>query len=228
MIVLGLETASPLCSVGVADESGPRARESIPFRTVHSEKLPTLIGSVLTKARVSLRELGAIAVSSGPGSFTGLRIGMSAAKGLCFALKIPLIPIPTLTAVAVSAAEKHAGAGKILVALDAKKGDFYRGIFEVRDGMVRAAGEVCLRKPVELRAGVESLRTLVVVTDSPVVRGEFGSGVLAVEEAADHFRGDLIANLGVQKAQRGEGSDPASLEPLYLKDFVPKQVRSSA
>lgn len=228
MIVLGLETASPLCSVGVADESGPRAEESMPFSTVHSEKLPTLIGSVLARAGLSLRELGAIAVSSGPGSFTGLRIGMSAAKGLCFALRIPLVSISTFSAVAISAAEKHARAGKILVALDAKKGDFYWGMFEVKDGAVKPAGEVCLRQPGELRARAEPVETLVVVTDSSVVRGELGSGVLAVEEAGDHFRGSRIATLGVEKAKRGEWSDPALVEPLYLKDFVPKQARSSA
>ncbi|GJQ20380.1 MAG: tRNA (adenosine(37)-N6)-threonylcarbamoyltransferase complex dimerization subunit type 1 TsaB [Bacteroidia bacterium] len=227
MIVLGLETASPLCSVGIADEAGPRAGESVPLSTVHSEKLPPLIRSVLAKARISLREVGAIAVSSGPGSFTGLRIGMSAAKGLCFALRIPLIPIPTFFAVAVSAAQKHAGAGKILVALDAKKGDFYWGMFTVRDGAVSPAGEVLLRQAGELRAEVEPVKRLVVVTDSSVVRGELGSGVLAVEEAEDHFRGDLIATLGVEKAKRGQWSDPAVVEPLYLKNFVPKQPRSS-
>jgi tRNA threonylcarbamoyladenosine biosynthesis protein TsaB len=180
MIVLGLETSSGLCSVGLADEHGALACRSLTATTVHSEQLPSLIQTVLSEAIISLQDLGAVAVSSGPGSFTGLRIGMSAAKGLCFSLKRPLLVVPTFSGLAVSGATKHKAAGKILVALDAKKGDFYWGIFKMREGAVRAEGSVLLREPGDLKKGIGSQEGLVVVTDSPMVAQSFRGAVMAI------------------------------------------------
>lgn len=233
MIVLGLETSSARCSVGIADESGVRAARSLEATSAHAERLPSLIDATFREAGLAMNDLDAVAVSSGPGSFTGLRIGVSAAKGLCFSLGLPLVMVPTFTAVAVSAGANHANAGKILVALDAKKGDFYWGFFERRgttgggpgDG-IGQQGHLELRNAGSLRDGVGAMGDLVVVTDSAEVRSVF-QDALAVEGADVHFRGELVAMLGVRKALHGETTGLNEAEPLYLKDFIPKTPKTA-
>lgn len=221
MIALGLETSSGHCSVGIADESGVRAAKALGTSSAHAEQLPSLIRATLREANLAMSDLGAVAVSAGPGSFTGLRIGVSAAKGLCSSLRVPLVMVPTFEAVAVSAGAIHAKAGKILVALDAKKGDFYRGIFERRGERMTQLGNLELRNAGSLRNGIGAAGDLVVVTDAAEVRSVFRD-VPVVEEADAHFRGELIAMLGVRKALDGETAGLDEAEPLYLKDFIPK------
>lgn len=237
MIVLGLETSSARCSVGIADESGVRAARSLAATSAHAEQLPSLISETLREAGLAMNDLGAVAVSSGPGSFTGLRIGVSAAKGLCYSLDVPLVMVPTFMAVAISAGANQANAGKILVALDAKKGDFYWGIFERRGKTgggpgvtvgegIGQQGHLELRNAGSLRNGIGAVGDLAVVTDSAEVKAMF-QDVLAVEWADVHFRGELIAMLGVRKALHGETTGLNEAEPLYLKDFIPKTPKTA-
>ena len=100
-LILNIETASTNCSVALAKEGVLLAiKEEDTPNYSHSEQLHVFIQAVLTEAKYDLGELDAIAVSKGPGSYTGLRIGVSAAKGLCFSLDLPLIAIPTLESMA--------------------------------------------------------------------------------------------------------------------------------
>lgn len=222
MIVLGLETSSGICSVGLADGHDLRSSKTLAESTIHSEKLLSLVQSLLSENQLALSHVDAIAVSSGPGSFTGLRIGFSAAKGLCFSAAKPLVVVPTFEALAHSALQTAPDVQNIIVALDAKKGDFYIGLFRHDSGGIRPVGETTLFAEPDIPAKIPTVPRTVIVSDAvekirPLVRTN--AGFLNV---APHYRGEIIASLGIQMALRGAAVDGAEAEPLYLKDFIVK------
>src|SRR5579872_3342845 len=99
-LILQIETATTVCSVALAEDGKMLACKEVEQRNIHAEKITVFIGEILNEAGKSYDALDAIAVSTGPGSYTGLRIGVSTAKGLSFALDKPLIPVDTLAAMA--------------------------------------------------------------------------------------------------------------------------------
>src|ERR1700729_2546546 len=99
-LILQIETATTVCSVALSENGGVLAYKELEQRNVHAEIITLFIDEVLKTADKKYQELDAVAVSCGPGSYTGLRIGISAAKGLCFALDIPLIAVETLEGMA--------------------------------------------------------------------------------------------------------------------------------
>ncbi len=226
-MVLGLETSSRVCSVGLADDRGPINSKTLIAETIHSEKLLSLIQSLLDGNHIGLSQVDAIAVSSGPGSFTGLRIGFSAAKGLSFSTAKRLVVVSTFQALAHSAFQSTPSAENILVALDAKKGDFYAGLFRPGASGPLPAGETILLAEQALSSRIPATPGTVILTDSiEKIRSLTSNGPVFVD-AAKHYRGEIIAYLGVLKGLRGEGSDGAAAEPLYVKDFIVKERGSS-
>ena len=100
MNTLLIETATQVCSVVLASEGRILARRDSDVPNAHSTRLSVFIQEVLDENRLTPRDLGAVCVSAGPGSYTGLRIGVSSAKGICYALGIPLVSVPTLLSMA--------------------------------------------------------------------------------------------------------------------------------
>ena len=126
--ILNIETSSTNCSVSLSKEGKLIAlEEKNNEKYSHSTKLHSFILDVLTKAEVDTNELSAISVSKGPGSYTGLRIGVAAAKGLCFALEIPLISISTLLILAKKIDLKS---GLIIPVLDARRDEVYCSVID--------------------------------------------------------------------------------------------------
>ena len=103
MKILGIETATSVCAAAIVDDGDVLTEQWIEAQHSHSEKLITLIDKCLQTVNCELKSLAGIAVSIGPGSFTGLRIGLSVAKGLSYASGVPLVSIPTLKALAWNA-----------------------------------------------------------------------------------------------------------------------------
>ena len=125
--ILCLETSATVCSVAIATD-----REVVAIREInegfnHSAKLTVFISELLNETGIEIINLDAIAVSSGPGSYTGLRIGVSVAKGLCFSIDKPLISIPTLEALSIGAAEKISDQEDIILfpMIDARRMEVY-------------------------------------------------------------------------------------------------------
>ena len=148
MTVLGIETSTAVCSVGLAcldptDIDGETnkynllAEKSLVESHIHSEKLLTLIQELCDEQKLKLSQLDGVAVSMGPGSFTGLRIGLSTAKGLCFALEKPLIAVPTFASIAKSVIMAHPQYARIIVCIDAKQREYYIGTYEQIGGNVQ-------------------------------------------------------------------------------------------
>ena len=106
-IILAIETATPVCSVAIAENGVVLSKREAEGDKAHASNVNTFIEEVIAEANKGMEDLDAVAVSSGPGSYTGLRIGVSTAKGLCTALDIPLIAVNTLEAMAYEAGNKY-------------------------------------------------------------------------------------------------------------------------
>jgi len=114
--ILAVETSGELCSAAVYFDDSRYTEINLMLKHVHSEKLLEVIDQVLNSAGVGLKEVLAIAISSGPGSFTGLRIGMSAVKGLAIGSELPVIAVPTFEALALQASSYMAEGSKFIIA----------------------------------------------------------------------------------------------------------------
>lgn len=208
--ILCLETSSQICSVSVVQATGVSHLSSDRVQN-HAEVLMDLIQQVMDKAAISMQDLSAIALSDGPGSYTGLRIGSSTAKGLCFALQIPLIKISTLESLARAVSKKSAYAF-IWPMIDARRMEVYHSIYNAslackqapNNGIIDAQGFV----PDWLDLG------------STVICGDGG------KKAADYLSCDFIdiqpdsahlCDLAIQAYQQHDFVDTASYEPFYLK-----------
>ena len=224
MNVLGIETASPVCSVGFVDDKGHVAERNLVDPHIHSEKLLSLVSDVLRQAEVDMRELDVIGVSLGPGSFTGLRIGLSTAKGLCFSLGLKLVGVPTFQAVASAAfTSAHQPAG-VVIAVDAKQGEFYWAQATGGTGKNGRELTAAIRTLAEASISDSSNDRSVWITDRPDFARRCGVAQDRILRYADFSRGDAVARLAMECAGLGDFTDLASAEPLYLKDFVVKKA----
>lgn len=215
--ILNLETATTNCSVSIAKDGkllGIKEHDTPKYS--HSEQLHIFIQDVLKEANLALSNLDAVAVSKGPGSYTGLRIGVSAAKGLCFSLDIPLISIATLKNMAHQA--KLEGIDFIVPVLDARRMEVYSIVFNTDIEPLR-----------ETKAEIIDENSFSEYTAKGKVL-LLGNGAEKCKETLHHpnfsFDTAIIASaremafLSHQKFKVGEFEDVAYFEPYYLKDFI--------
>jgi tRNA threonylcarbamoyladenosine biosynthesis protein TsaB len=186
--------------------------------TTHSESLLALVDETLRAAAGggagavavggAAREVSAIACGAGPGSFTGLRIGVATAKGLAWALGRPLVLVSSLAALAARAPD-----GRVCAVLDAHKSEVYAGTFEVAAGVPRALDEERVLPPAALAAALGP-ETRLIGDGALRYRAEL-AGPLVDEDGAP--RPDEIARLGALALARGETADLASAAPKYIR-----------
>jgi tRNA threonylcarbamoyladenosine biosynthesis protein TsaB len=218
MTILGIETSSAVCSVGLANDSGAFAERSLVESHIHSEKLLTLIQGICDDQKIKLSQLDALAISIGPGSFTGLRIGLSTAKGLCYSLGLLLITVPAFEAVAEAVFSARPGLKRLLIGVDAKQGEYYYGIYENLKGTLCDVHPVAVEKlPIAL--GFASEETVIVTDRTDAVKKIFDKAGV-IEDFLSYCRGDRVASLAIRKLKSGGKNASDNLEPMYLKDFV--------
>jgi tRNA threonylcarbamoyladenosine biosynthesis protein TsaB len=229
MIVLGIETSTAVCSVGIARLSSPyaygrtngeflQAEKSLVESHIHSEKLLTLIQELCDDQKLKLSELDGVAVSIGPGSFTGLRIGLSTAKGLCFALEKPLLAVPTFASIAQSIFLAHPEYTKVIVCIDAKQREYYIGIYEQFGGPVQ---EVLAVHVGTISSALQSVpEKTIVVTDHVNTVKIDSTDSLVLEDVSPYCRGDVIARMAIEEWNAIDVRGWEQLEPMYLKDFI--------
>ena len=216
-LILGIETATKNCSVALFKDGVLIAeKEHNGDGYTHAEQLTVFIEQVIESANITLKEIEAVALSKGPGSYTGLRIGTSTAKGLCYSLGIPLLAISTLKAMAFSIAENQ---NKILYCpmIDARRMEVFSAIFNKENKEIRG-----------VQADVVDEQSYTDFLDNEIVF--FGDGALKCQEIISHKNAKFIAgiypsakNLGIlanAKFENKEFEDIAYFEPYYLKDFV--------
>ena len=230
MTVLAIETATAVCGAAVIRGGGGvmgEARVESPH--VHSEQLISLVDAALRGAGLESGGIDGIAVSVGPGSFTGLRIGLSVAKGLAYAWNKPLVPVFTLEALAMAAVQQSlAVSGSLIVAtIDARRAEVYAAVYRrVND----ALEEVVSSRAVQIRdlaSIVPAEAPVIVMGDGADKFHEFleqgGSSTSSrfVIPSRDRRLCSAVAVglLGERALASGQTADIASVEPLYVKDF---------
>jgi tRNA threonylcarbamoyladenosine biosynthesis protein TsaB len=216
-LILNLESATTNCSVSLARDGKLIAlKEHDTPKYSHAEQLHVFIQEVLASVSLKMNDLDAVAVSKGPGSYTGLRIGVSAAKGLCFALNIPLIAIPTLSNLAMKATDT--GFDFVIPVLDARRMEVYSAVFDnglnqVRDTRAEIIDQDSFQEYIPkgkiliLGSGAEKCK-------EPLV----GVNVAFDTKVVPSSKEMCLASF--DKFNKNEFEDVAYFEPYYLKDFI--------
>lgn len=227
MLILGLETATAACTVALVEDGRLLTELTVVSPRVHSARLMPLVAQAFAEAGRDRGQLSAVAAGVGPGSFTGLRIGLSAAKSLAFALGVPCVPVGTLAAIAAGVTPQPGGA---LVAplLDAKRGDVYAALYRVLSEQADPAAlaapqleEVAPPVLVPLADWLEQLERLrgaqPVYLAGDVVPESLPQWAVPLPSGLRLPRGWAVAALGYQAAARGQTVAPEALSPVYLR-----------
>ncbi|OKS87227.1 tRNA (adenosine(37)-N6)-threonylcarbamoyltransferase complex dimerization subunit type 1 TsaB [Mucilaginibacter polytrichastri] len=221
-LILQIETATTVCSIALAQNGQLLAVKEVNERNIHAEMITLFIQDVCDTAGKQLKDIDAVAVSKGPGSYTGLRIGVSTAKGICFALDKPLIAVETLQAMVTGAAEfsaLYATEAILCPMIDARRMEVYTALYSTTGELIKpTAAEIIDDNSF---ADIAPEKQLVI----------FGDGAEKCIQALAH-RGKLtflpdfsnsaaqLTQLALQKFEAGEFENIAYFEPYYLKEFV--------
>jgi tRNA threonylcarbamoyladenosine biosynthesis protein TsaB len=214
--ILNIETSTKNCSVSISKDGELLAIQELNNGNfTHAEVLHPFIDEVIKNSNITINNLSAIAVSKGPGSYTGLRIGVSAAKGLCFALSIPLISVDTLTSLVHSIS---IDSGIIIPMLDARRMEVYSAVFnseyqQLREVKAEIIDKTSFLSYLEndkvyfLGDGAEKCKTIIAHTNAIFVDDMYPSAKEMCMFAYDKYKKNDI-------------EDVAYFEPFYLKNFI--------
>jgi tRNA threonylcarbamoyladenosine biosynthesis protein TsaB len=236
MKILAIETSTMLGGIAVADDSaGLIAEVRLNVKSTHSERLMTEIDHVLQQSGLSAHEIDIIGVAIGPGSFTGLRIGLSTAKGFSYSTGKPIVSVPTLEAFAWNFPYcRH----PVCIMLDARKGEVYAALFQwAENGFAKLMSEVSVNAE-KLMEKITS-GTLQLPPGKPGEEGFGEERIIFAGEGALLYKNKIeamigrqavfaplekmvpspanVASIGIQKALKGEFSEPVSLVPIYIR-----------
>jgi tRNA threonylcarbamoyladenosine biosynthesis protein TsaB len=219
--ILQIETATDVCSVSVAENGKVFAMKETQEGRSHAVVLATFINELLLEYKLTMKILDAVAVSKGPGSYTGLRIGVSVAKGICYATGLPLIGVPTLESMShgLSAQLKDAGENYLLAPMiDARRMEVYTALFNSALEVVRETHALVIER--------DSFESFLI--DYAIYF--FGSGADKLTNIIQHENARFITDFMISSSHMGELAyqlylkqkfeDIAYFEPFYLKDFI--------
>jgi tRNA threonylcarbamoyladenosine biosynthesis protein TsaB len=227
-LILCIETATEVCSVALFRDGQPAGIRESSARNVHSAMLTTFIDELFRDSGLMMNELDAVAVSMGPGSYTGLRIGVATAKGLCYAVDKPLISVSTLQAMARGLNDNlqvtSDGGALVCPMIDARRMEVYSALYDMKEIEVR-----------EVRAEIIDENSFAeFLAMQPVLFGGDGAdkcksmlGDHPNARFVDGFRSSarFMAALAEKKFSAGQFENLAYFEPFYLKDFVAGKPR---
>jgi len=220
-MILGIETATPTCSIALGSNGKVIASDSIYIDKSHSKILTTQIQNLIERSQTKMDQLEAVAISIGPGSYTGLRIGLSVAKGLCFALSIPIIGISTLLSMAYSAHQIIADDEALYAPLiDARRLDVYTAVYNSKLESIIYEQSIMLN-PNSFQQSLDDKKV-----------NFFGTATIKASELIQHSHAFFHANfmisadslipLATKKLDEKAFDSLAYLEPTYLKGVYTK------
>lgn len=215
MKVLALETSAKSVSAAVLDGDTVRASCFSCTGLTHSRTLMPMVESMLKNAGLTLEEMDAVAVAAGPGSFTGLRIGVSAAKGLAWAADKPCVGVSTLEAMAQNLAHMDA---LLICAMDARRNQVYNALFEAKDGTLTRLTDdraIAVSELADELAG-QKRRMLVLGDGAVLCRDGLAAAGIVCELAPEALRWQNAVGVGLA-AQHGECVSAQQLVPAYLR-----------
>ncbi len=219
MLILALETATVVSSVAVATEERLLAEVTAAAKLTHSETLQPHIAMALEMASVRREEVGAVAVSIGPGSFTGLRIGLAAAKAMAYAWQVPLAGVDTLASLAMGCPWPGA---KTAALIDAQKGNVYLALYEWKVGLPE------MLWPAEVVPLEQAIGRLAALKDPVMMAGDIvqqklvswdglPENLFIAPPATVLPRAASVAALGLHRLAAGQTDNLMGLEPLYIR-----------
>jgi tRNA threonylcarbamoyladenosine biosynthesis protein TsaB len=219
MKILGLDTATLCGSLGIIDDDEVVAEYALRREETLSARLLPAIQTLLAEARLDLHEIDGIAVSLGPGSFTGLRVGLSAVKGLALATEMPVAGIPTLDALACNLPFTPY---QICPLLDARKGQIYTALYKNRaGGLHEQVTPYQVLSPAALIEAIPHQETVFLGDGVEVCRElitqQLAEKALFAPLHLGFLRGTTVAELGLRRILRGERDDISSLVPIYVR-----------
>lgn len=221
--LLHIETSTDICSIALSINDKIVENKSVNDRNVHSEKLTIFIKEILTNANVPFNQLDAIAVSKGPGSFTGLRIGIAVAKGICYGLDIPLISVNTLHSFYYGLNDSEKAKDNLFCSLaDARNNEVYYSVFDNE-----------LNELIETKVGVLESSTLEKFYSKSkliFIGNDIDKWVEIFENEKNVvFKKNIFADaknifpIALKKYINKTFEDLNTFEPFYLKDFKVKK-----
>lgn len=218
MLILGLDTATQIASVGITHCEEFVAEASTRATSNHTATLLPLIADVLSQAKVSLRDIEGIGVSIGPGSFTGLRIALGTVKGLAYATGQRVAGVPTLEALASTVSDWE---GLVCPILDARKREVYTALFRRSRN-----GEITTVLPAQVSALTAALAQIAapclflgdgVETYGTAILEYCGAQAQLLPFSTYHPRGTVVAKLAWERLSRGDSNDITTLVPSYVR-----------
>lgn len=222
-LILNIETSTKACSVAISEGEKIKAiKEVNSAQYQHNEFLYSFIKEALSLANIELKDLNAVAISEGPGSYTGLRIGTSTAKGICHGLNIPLIAVSTLQSLANLNTEN---VDFISPMLDARRMEVYSAVFDKDLNLLEKTDSVVVEedfreeylkkgKVAFIGDGAEKCKSILSHENAVLLKDCFASA-------------EGMASISYKKFEMNDFVDLAYFEPFYLKDFVagiPKKI----
>ena len=217
MKVLGIDTSAVVCSVALVSEDETVVSRTVSEGLTHSETLLPLVKEILDESGFRISELDGIAISNGPGSFTGLRIGISTVKGLAICHDLPCIGVSTIEALAMNALNYEGAI--VCPVMDARRGEFYNGLFRVKD---RALVRLCEDRAVHGDKIAEELSCY----ENVLILGDGAEKFIqqkpdfaqAIAPSDLRFQsGDSVARLGIRMMRSGCSFSCKELSPKYLR-----------
>lgn len=208
--VLAIETSDLICGACIYFSKEKFFSAKVTEKHSHSEMLFKVIDTVINTANIQKSDIGAIAVSEGPGSFTGLRIGMSAAKGLAFGLSIPIIPVPTFEALALQMASLFEDE-EIVIANKVNTEEVYFAKFHVKMNNYIFTEELKIVQNSELELLDKSLIKLGNAFSKPLTSSP---------------EPEFVARWAAEFGENTKTNDIDNLEPFYLKNFIVKEKKN--
>ena len=219
MFVLAIDTATPVTSVAVGSSEGALASIAVRNDRAHAELLIPMVREALEHAGIEGSALRGIAVGTGPGLFTGLRVGVSSAKALAQAWGLPMVAVSSLDVLAFAC--RHAGRA-VCAAIDGRRGELFTATYRPSGGGVERLGDYRVARPDELAAQLRALNEPVLVCGDGALRhadaltAAGGAVELAGPEWAVPSAGALL-QLALPRLEGGPATDPLEVRPIYLR-----------
>ena len=217
MRLLAVDTATRICSVAVVENNVLLAELTVNHGHTHSTHLMPMVDALLFQCRLSVQDLDGFAITIGPGSFTGLRIGLSTIKGLAFALGKPAAGVSTLDALAY----QFPFAGCLICPMiDARKGEVYAAGYRYQEGTLNQVWQAGAVSPEDLASGIKET-CLYVGSGAPLYRDRItelaGSRAVFAPSGQNDLRAATVGILGLQRLGQGEPTPLSQLNPWYIR-----------
>jgi tRNA threonylcarbamoyladenosine biosynthesis protein TsaB len=221
--ILLLETSGSTCSACISKDEAIIAQRAIEVPNAHSKELAPMVQELLQETNLAVADIDAIAISAGPGSYTGLRIGASLAKGMCYSDRIPLIAISTLATWASASLKRHSQASKIIALIDARRMDAYQGVFNPQFESMSEEKFITINKESIADLNVDE-SSVICGTATDKFETEFGLGKGIKSSISNVYAWDMLP-LALKQFNASQFEDLVNFEPNYIKSVFVTQPK---